>query len=46
MNGYDLQASHDEWIDIALKIASPEQGRTSVSDLAGWVQVRLSPITL
>jgi len=46
MNGYDLQASHDEWIDIALKIASPEQGGTSVSDLASWIRVRLPPIIL
>lgn len=45
-NGYSVKASHDEWIDIALKIALPEENRMSASDLVNWIRARLSPASL
>ena len=44
-NDYYLQASHDELIDIALKIAFPKEDRLSDSDVANWIRARISSIS-
>ena len=43
-NGYILQASDDELIEIALKIANRSQSGYDVNSLVAWLRERIKPV--
>lgn len=45
VNKYGLRASHEELVDIALRLASADESKLSSQDLADWIHKRIYRVT-